>query len=122
MWLAKDPAQWDATIPAAAAMLVVTVFADAASALVGIRWGERKLPHNRRKSYMGALGGTAVAFGATLPLLGLEGAVVSAAVFLAIDLIAPVPIFVSDNLLYPVTLAVVYLAIVDHIHPWIPYY
>lgn len=122
LWLTADPARWDATVPAAAALLVVTVFADAASALVGIRYGEAKLPHNPRKSYAGAVGGTVVAFLATLPLLGLEGALASAAVFLAIDLVAPVPLFVSDNLLYPVTLSVVYLAIVDHIHPWFAYY
>ena len=122
MWMTSDPARWDVTIPAAAAMLVVTIWADAASALVGIRWGERKMPHNPRKSWIGAFGGTAVAFAATLPLLGLPGALLSAAVFLAVDLIAPVPLFVSDNLLYPVSLAIVYLAIVDHIHPWLPYY
>lgn len=122
LWLTADPARWDATIPAAAAMLVVTVFADAASALVGTRWGKRKFPHTPKKSWVGAFGGTAVAFVATLPLLGWQGALVSAAVFLAIDLIAPVPVFVSDNLLYPVTLCVAYLAIVDRIQPWFPYY
>lgn len=122
LWLTADPARWDATVPAAAAMLVVTIFADAASALVGIRWGRRKFPHNPKKSWMGSLGGTAVAFVATLPLLGWQGAVVSAVVFLAIDVIAPIPLFVSDNLLYPVTLCVAYLAIVDWIHPWFPYY
>lgn len=122
LWVTADPARWDATIPAAAAILVVTVFADAASALVGIRFGERKFPHNPRKSYAGAAGGTLVAFLATLPLLGWEGALVSAAVFLAIDVIAPVPVFVSDNLLNPVALSVAYLAIVDRIQPWFPYY
>jgi dolichol kinase len=122
LWVTADPAQWDATIPAAAAILVVTIFADAASALVGIRWGRKKFWHTPKKSYMGAMGGTVVAFVATLPLLGWQGALLSAAVFLAIDLVAPVPIFVSDNLLNPISLAVVYLAFVDHIHPWIPYY
>lgn len=122
LWLTADPARWDATIPAAVAVLVVTVFADAASALVGIRYGDRKMWHNPRKSYAGAAGGTAVAFLATLPLLGLEGALASAAVFLAIDLIAPVPVFVSDNLLYPVTLSVVYLLMVGRIDPWFAYY
>lgn len=122
MWVTADPAHWDATIPAAAAVLVVTVFADAASALVGIRWGKRKFMHNPRKSYLGALGGTAVAFALTLPLLGLPGAALSAAIFLVVDLLAPVPIFVSDNLLYPVSLAVAYLAIVDSIQPWVPFY
>jgi dolichol kinase len=122
LWLTADPARWDATVPAAAAVLVVTIYADAASALIGIRYGERKFGHNPRKSYAGAIGGTVVAFLATLPLLGLPGALASAAVFLLIDLIAPVPVFISDNLLYPVALSVVYLAMVDYIDPWFAYY
>lgn len=122
LWLTRDPQQWDATIPAAAAVLLVTVFADAASALIGIRFGERKFPHNPRKSWAGALGGTAVAFVVTLPLLGGPVAALSAAVFLAIDLLVPVPASVSDNLLYPVGLAVTYLAALHAIAPWIPWY
>ncbi len=120
--LTRDPARWDVTIPAVAALIVVTVFADAASAIVGIRWGNAKWFHNPKKSYFGSFGGTLVAFVATLPLLGLEGAVVAAIVFLFIDIIAPVPISVSDNLLYPVALAATFLYAIDLLAPWTPHY
>lgn len=122
LWITQDPAQWDATIPAAAAILLVTVFADASSALIGIRYGERKFPHNPRKSWAGALGGTLVAFLVTVPLLGVPVALASAIVFLAVDLVVPVPVSVSDNLLYPVALAITYLVLVPSIAPWIPWY
>lgn len=122
LWLTRDPAHWDVTIPAVAAILIVTIFADAASALVGIRWGKAKWFHNPKKSYLGSVGGTFVAFVATLPLLGVPGAVVAATVFLFIDIIAPVPVPVSDNLLYPVTLSLVFLYAVDLLAPLLPSY
>ena len=122
LWLTEDPTRWDATVPAAAALLVVTVFADAASALVGTKHGRRKWWHNPKKSYLGSVGGTVVAFAATLPLLGVPGAILSATVFLAIDIIAPVPFYVSDNILYPIALAMGYLYVLDAIVPWVPYY
>lgn len=122
LWLTRDPARWDVTLPAVAALFAVTVFADAASALVGIRWGRSKWFHNPRKSYLGSLGGTVVAFLLCLPVLGAPGALIAAVVFLAIDYLAPVPISVSDNLLYPVSLAVVLLYAVDLLAPLVPYY
>lgn len=120
--LTRDPTRWDVTIPAVGALIVITVFADAASALVGIRWGEAKWFHNSKKSYLGSLGGTVVAFAATLPLLGIEGAIVGAVVFLFIDIIAPVPLPVSDNLLNPVALALVFGYAAHTFTPWIPFY
>lgn len=122
LWLTRDPTQWDVSVPAVGAIIVVTVFADAASALVGIRWGKAKWFHNAKKSYLGSMGGTTVAFLATLPLLGVPGAVVAAVVFLFIDIIAPVPVSVSDNLLYPVTLSLVLLYAIDLLAPLLPYY
>ncbi|MFA5945276.1 MAG: hypothetical protein WC876_12540, partial [Candidatus Thermoplasmatota archaeon] len=46
LWLTRDPAEWDSAIYAVLAVIAVSVFADAASALVGIRWGKRKWFHN----------------------------------------------------------------------------
>lgn len=120
--LTRDASRWDVTLPAVGAVIVITVFADAASALVGIRWGNTKWFHNPKKSYLGSFGGTLVAFVATLPLLGLEGAIVGAVVFLFIDIIAPVPVSVSDNLLYPVSLAATFLYAIDLLAPMLPYY
>ena len=122
LWLALDPARWDVTIPAFLAVVGVSVFADSASALVGIRYGKRKWFHNPNKSYLGSLGGTLVALIVALPFVGLPVAVVTAAVFLVLDIWAPVPFSVSDNILNPLALSFCYTLLVDDLAPWIPYY
>jgi dolichol kinase len=122
LWLTRDPAHWDVTIYAVLAIISVSVFADAASALVGIRFGKRKWFHNPGKSYLGSAGGTVVAFALVLPLVGLPMAVVTAAVFLIVDILAPVPFPVSDNILNPLVLGAVYVAMQGHLDPLLPYY
>lgn len=122
LWVARDPATWPTTVPAVVALLSVTVFADSASALFGMRWGRRRLPHNAGKTWIGAWGGTAVAFLVALPLTGWTMAAVTAAVFLVLDLAAPVPVPVSDNILNPVGLAVAYVLGAPWLDPMIPYY
>jgi dolichol kinase len=122
LWLTRDPAQWDVTIYAVLAVLSVSVFADAASALIGIGFGKRKWFHNPGKSYLGSLGGTVVALLVALPLVGLPLAIATAAVFLILDILAPIPFPVSDNILNPVALAILYIALQGHLAPWLPYY
>lgn len=122
LWLTRDPAHWDVTVPAVMAIVSVAVFADAASALVGTKLGKRKWFHNPKKSYMGTLGGTAVAFLVALPFVGVPAALATAAVFLVLDVVAPVPIAVSDNLLNPLGLALCYGLMLDRLAPLFPYY
>src|SRR5688572_11498568 len=120
--LTRDPSHWDVTIPAVFALIGVTVFADAASALVGIRYGRTKWPHNPNKSLLGSLGGTLVAVVVALPFVGLPVALASGLVFLIVDVLAPVPFSVSDNLLNPLALAGTYLLLQADLVPMIPYY
>ncbi|MHB1262405.1 MAG: phosphatidate cytidylyltransferase [Thermoplasmatota archaeon] len=122
LWLTADTTRWDTGIYAVLAVLCVSVFADAASALVGTQWGKRKWFHNPGKSYLGSLGGTMVALAIALPFVGFPMAAVTAAVFLIVDILAPVPFSVSDNLLNPLALGAVYLAMQGHLDPWLPYY
>lgn len=122
LWLTRDPTQWDATIYAVLSVIAVAVFADAASALLGIRWGKRKWFHNPGKSYLGSVGGTVVAFLVALPFVGLPMAVVTAATFLILDILAPIPFHVSDNILNPLVLGAVYVVMQGHLDPWLPYY
>jgi dolichol kinase len=96
--------------PAAMAVIAVTVFGDAASALVGIRWGRTKWWHNPGKSHAGTLGGAAVSLVLAWPFVGPLGAVLAALLFTVIDLAAPRPLPVSDNLLNPLALALLFLA------------
>lgn len=122
LWLTADPAAWDRTLYAVLAVLAVTVFADAASALIGIRHGKRKWAHNANKSLIGTYGGTAVALVLALPLVGLPMAIVSAVVFFVVDVLAPVPFSASDNILNPLALAIVYTLLAGHLDPWLPFY
>jgi dolichol kinase len=122
LWLTRDPAHWDVTIYAFLSVVMVAIFADAASALVGTRWGRRKWFHHPGKSYAGSIGGTVVALLLALPLVGLPLALASAAVFLVLDAVAPIPFPISDNLLNPVALTALYVAFQGHLDPWLPYY
>ncbi|HUR61955.1 MAG TPA: hypothetical protein VM286_06285 [Candidatus Thermoplasmatota archaeon] len=118
--LGHDLARWDAAVPATLAMLCVSVFADAASALFGIRWGRSKWPHSQGKSYIGSAAGTLVAFFVALPFVGAWGALAAAAVFLAMDLVGPIPLPVSDNLLNPLALTALFVAFPGLVHPVLP--
>ena len=120
IWLTRNPDNWQTAVPAVAALLAVTVFADAASALVGVRWGRTKWFHNDGKSYLGSAGGALVALAVGLPLVGPVMAVIAAAVFVVVDAIAPVPLFVSDNLLNPIALAVTFGIGATLVEPWLP--
>lgn len=122
LWVTRDSSAWDTTVYAFIAVLAVSVFADTASALVGIRFGRRKWFHNPNKSYIGSIGGVLVALFVAWPLVGLPMAVVTAGVFLLVDVLAPVPISVSDNLLNPLALAATYTLLQGGLAPILPYY
>ncbi len=122
LFLTDDSATWDVTLFAVIAMLGVSVFADAASAIFGIRWGRHKWPHNRGKSLEGTAGGCLVAFVVALPFVGLPVAIASAVVFLLVDVLAPVPFSVSDNILNPLALAAAYALLLPHLAPLIPFF
>ncbi len=122
LWLAEDAATWPRTVPAILAVLAVTVFADAASALFGRRFGRRKWFHNDNKTYLGSVAGTLVAFAVALPFTGVVMAVAAAAAFLLVDAIAPVPIHITDNILNPLALAVVFWVGQAALAPMMPWY
>jgi dolichol kinase len=122
LWLTRDLGHWDTTILAVLAVVAVSVFADSASALVGTRWGRHKWFHNPGKSYLGSAGGVVVAFLVALPFVGWIAAVGAAVAFLVVDVLAPVPFGVSDNILNPLALAGCFALLQGDLDPWIPYY
>ncbi len=122
LWVASDPAHYSTTVPAVMALIAVTVFGDAASALVGKKWGKAKWFHNTDKSYIGSVGGTLVAFAVAVPFVGVPVGIAMALAFLLVDVVGPVPIPVSDNLLNPLALALTANALRDHVAPLIPFY
>lgn len=122
MLLTRDPAGWETSLYAVVAVLVVSIFGDSASAIFGRRYGRRKWPHNRNKSFVGTAAGTLVSVVLALPFVGVVGAIACGVVFLLVDVLAPVPFSASDNILNPLALAAALLAIQDHLDPWLPYY
>lgn len=108
LWLTRDPSRWSETIPYVLAMFSVTIFADAASALVGKRWGKTKWFHNTDKSYLGTVGGALVAVAATIPFVSLPWALGAAGAFIAMDILGPKPVSVTDNILNPFALALLF--------------
>lgn len=102
--LTYDANSWDARIPLVLAAYAVTIFADAASALIGKPYGKRKWFHNQDKSYLGTLAGFIVAVAVALPFLSVPWAIACGVVFVLVDVIGPVPIPISDNILNPLAL------------------
>ncbi|MES2155737.1 MAG: hypothetical protein V4510_11430 [bacterium] len=101
------------------AVILVAVFADAASALVGMRIGRTKWRHNANKSHAGTVGGTVAAFALATPLVGIPLGLATAAWFLVVDVAAPVPVAISDNLLNPIGLAALYVWGADLVQPMV---
>ncbi len=122
LWLTQDVSQWHLTIYAVMAMLAVTIFADASSALFGRRWGKRKWFHNPDKSYLGTFAGGLTALLVALPFVGVPLALVSVAVFVLVDILAPVPFPASDNLLNPLALAAAFTIGLPWLAPLLPFY
>ncbi len=122
LWLNREPSSWAVTIPAVMAVFGVTVFADAASAIVGKRYGRRKWWHNDNKSLVGTSAGALVAFVVAWPFTGTIMAIVAAAVFVIVDVGAPKPIPVTDNILNPVALALAFDVGQRFLAPVIPFY
>jgi dolichol kinase len=122
LWLTRDPASWPHAIPAVIAVIAVTVFADSASALVGVRWGRMRWPHNHGKTLVGTAGGTFVAFAVALPFVGPIAAAAAGIAFMVVDIAAPVPVPVSDNLLNPIVLAATFTLLGPWLAPLIPFY
>lgn len=120
--LTFDGSNWPVTIPAVVALIAVTIFADAMSALIGRRFGRTKWFHNSDKTYVGTLAGVVTAFIVALPFVGIPVAFVTAGVFLIIDALAPVPAPFTDNILNPIGLAIAYVVAEPWIMPLIPFY
>ncbi len=122
LWLTRSPERLQVGIYAVMALIAVTVFADAASALIGIRFGKHKWFHHPGKSYEGTVGGAVVAGLVALPFVGLPMALAAAAVFALVDAIGPVPIAISDNILNPIALAIAFTLGWSWLDPVLPFY
>lgn len=87
---------------AAAVGLTQAFAADTVSTVVGMRWGNRKLPYNKGKSWVGSATFLAVAFGLSLYFTSWPQALLLAFVGAAIE---SLPIPEADNLTVPLAVS-----------------
>jgi dolichol kinase len=90
-------------------ILGVMCIGDAFCSQCGMRWGKRKIGCNPKKSWVGTFAGTFATLIVTSLFIGLPYGIITAVVFMLLDIFTEKPINVSDNLLVPLVLTGVYL-------------
>jgi dolichol kinase len=110
-------------ICAAMALVAICVCGDTTAAIIGTKYGKRKIPiAGSKKSVEGAVAGFLVSLivGSLFagPFIGMLGA----SIFLAIDLVTPRPIPITDNVLNPLVISVVFWLTLPLTLPMIPYF
>ena len=91
------------------AILGISSIADLMTSQVGIRFGKHKLKFNNNKSWEGTIAGCLTCFLICFVFVGLIWALIFTLVFLIVDLLTKKPINVSDNLLIPMTCAIIFV-------------
>ncbi|MHA1583902.1 MAG: hypothetical protein ACTSWL_01485 [Promethearchaeota archaeon] len=90
------------------ATFTLGTFADPMASLIGMKWGKHHLPWGK-KTWEGNIAGTLTAFISCLPLVGIVYSLMGALVFCLLDIFTPKPIQMSDNLLMPIILTIVFI-------------
>ncbi len=87
----------------------VMIVADTMASQIGMRWGTHRFSWNG-KSWEGTIAGVVGALGVII-FVGPLWAIITAAVYLIIDLITEKPIPITDNLAFPLFLTIIYLVL-----------
>ena len=85
-------------------------FGDSMAASVGIRKGKHKIRVNPKKSWEGTITGFLASFLIAVPFVGLAWSLGGAIIFIIIDIFTPTPLPISDNILVPILIPVLYWA------------
>ncbi len=83
-------------------------FGDTMAATIGIRIGKHKIKVNPKKSWEGTIAGFLASFLIAVPFVGWEWGFAGALLFVLIDVITPTPIPISDNILVPIAIPILY--------------
>ncbi|MHA1727514.1 MAG: phosphatidate cytidylyltransferase, partial [Promethearchaeota archaeon] len=89
----------------------IVCIADSAASIFGIRFGKKKIRINPKKTWVGTAAGTISAFIITSIFIGLLYGIITAFIFMIIDIFTEKPINISDNLSVPVILTLVYVTL-----------
>ncbi|MFX0176157.1 MAG: hypothetical protein ACFE85_08000 [Candidatus Hodarchaeota archaeon] len=92
-------------------ILGISSIADLMTSQVGIRFGKNHIKWNEDKTWEGTLAGIIGCFVISLFFTGLIWAFIFSIVFLLFDILTRKPINMSDNLLVPIGLAIIFVII-----------
>ncbi|MFW9867716.1 MAG: hypothetical protein ACFFEN_16600 [Candidatus Thorarchaeota archaeon] len=93
------------------AILGVSSIADLMTSQIGIRFGKKPIFWNKKKTWEGTIAGFLSAFLICVFFIGFFWALIFACAFLVFDIITDKPLNLSDNLLTPIGLSLLYLLI-----------
>lgn len=104
------------------AIMITVIFADTAASQFGMRFGKHKISWNKKKSWEGTIAGGIVAL-ITWVLVGPYWAIGAMIGFIISDLITETPLKISDNLLTPLLVGLIFLILtVAGVYHEIPYW
>jgi dolichol kinase len=91
------------------AILGISSISDLLTSQIGIRYGKNKIKWNKDKSWQGTLAGIISCFLISFFFIGLVWAIIFTIAFLIFDVITNKPLKLSDNLLLPIGLGLIYI-------------
>jgi len=93
------------------AILGISSISDLMTSQIGIRLGKKHIDWNQVKTWEGTIAGTITTFVMSFFFVGLFWSLIFSIIFFEIDMLTNKPINVSDNLLIPISLSLLYLFI-----------
>lgn len=91
------------------AVVAVSLFGDLLASQFGMRWGKYSLPLNKKKTWTGLFAGTIGSYLISSILVGPVYGFFASAIFFLTDFLTPKPIKISDNLLNPLLITIVFI-------------
>ena len=117
--LTFDPKWRMQGVNAFAAVVFVSALGDLMAALIGRKFGKKKVKINKDKSYAGCSAGVFFSILGSFPFVGVPLSIITMIIFLFNDLILS-RINLSDNLTNPLLLAFTYRCLIFLVQPIIP--
>ncbi len=93
------------------AILGISSISDLMTSQIGIRWGKKHIAWNQDKTWEGTIAGMITTFIMSFFFVGLFWSLIFSIIFFEFDMLTNKPINISDNLLIPIGLSLLYLFI-----------
>ncbi|MFW9771354.1 MAG: hypothetical protein ACFFBY_12835 [Promethearchaeota archaeon] len=92
-------------------ILGISTIADLVASQIGIRYGKNHISFNQNKTWEGTFAGSIAAFFISFPFIGHIWAFIFTITFLFLDILTEKPLKISDNLIFPMALSIIYFII-----------